>query len=82
MRQLQRTIGREHIRRYAERLLDGRETLRGAEIALGGPDELPLLIYLRRYGDGSLGYRVDDLEEAPWVERDGVGFRDFVMRRA
>jgi Family of unknown function (DUF5716) len=82
LRQLRRTIGREHIRRYAARLLAERETLRGAEIAVAGPDELPLLIYLRRYGDGSLGYRVEDITDAPWVEHDGIGFRDFVLRRA
>lgn len=82
LRQLTRAIGRERVRRYAEKLLEGREQLRAAEITLTSVDELPLLIYLRQYGDGSLGYRVEELEDAPWVERDGVGFRDFMVRRA
>lgn len=80
--QLTRSIGRERIRRYAQALLDGRESLRAAEIALAGAEELPLMIYLRQYGDGTLGYRVEDVEGAGWVERDGVGFRDFVVRKA
>jgi hypothetical protein len=41
-----------------------------------------LLIYLRNYGDGSLGYHVEETPNAEWIERDGVGFRDFVLRRA
>jgi hypothetical protein len=81
LRQLTRAIGRERIRRYAETLLEGRERLRASEIALASVDELPLVIYLRQYGDGSLGYVAEEVEDAPWVERDGVGFRDFVVRR-
>jgi hypothetical protein len=41
-----------------------------------------MLIYLRLYGeDGSLGYTVEELADAPWIERAGVGFRDFRIRR-
>jgi len=79
--QLTRAIGRDRVRRYAEALLEGREQLRAAEIPLAGAEELPLVIYLRQYGDGSLGYVAEEAGEAAWVERDGVGFRDFVLRR-
>ncbi|NTU81798.1 MAG: hypothetical protein HGA45_20885 [Chloroflexales bacterium] len=82
LRQLTRAIGRDRVRRYAEALLDGRERLRAAEIPLAGAEELPLVIYLRQYGDGSLGYVVEEVDDAAWVERDGVGFRDFIVRRA
>lgn len=82
LRQLTRAIGRDRIRRYAAALLEGRERLRAAEIQLESVDELPLVIYLRQYGDGTLGYVVEEVDGAEWVERDGVGFRDFVVRRA
>ncbi|MFV9507657.1 MAG: Wadjet anti-phage system protein JetA family protein [Oscillochloridaceae bacterium umkhey_bin13] len=81
LRQLTRSIGRERIRRFAAELLAERSELRAAEIALASGEELPLVIYVRHYGDGSLGYQVEELRDAPWVERDGVGFRDFIIRR-
>lgn len=82
LQQLTRAIGRDRVRHYAEALLAGRDQLRAAEIELSGAEELPMMIYLRNYGDGSLGYVIEELADAPWVERDGVGFRDFVLRRA
>lgn len=82
LRQLTRAISRERVRRFACEALRDREEIRGAEISLSGPDDLPLLIYLRVYGDGSLGYCVEDLPGAAWVELDGIGFRDFVLRPA
>jgi len=82
LHQLTRAIGRDRVKRYAATLLDGREQRRAAEITLAGADELPLMIYLRQYGvDGSLGYVVEEVPDAIWVERDGVGFRDFLLRR-
>lgn len=78
---LARSIGRDRVRRFAAELLRDREEMRGGEIKLEGTDDLPLLIYLRNYGDGSLGYRVEETADAEWIERDGVGFRDFVLRR-
>lgn len=78
---LARSIGRDRVRRFAAELLRDREEMRGGEIHLEGPDDLPLLIYLRNYGDGSLGYRVEENADAGWVERDGVGFRDFVLKK-
>jgi hypothetical protein len=80
LQQLNRAVSRERLRRFAAELLGERDEMRGAEINITGPDDLPLLIYLRNYGDGSLGYTVEDLPEAAWIERDGVGFRDFVLK--
>ncbi len=79
--QMNRAISRERVRRYAQELLAGHSERHGSEIALGGPDDLPLLIYLRSYGDGSLGYTLEQSADAAWIERDGVGFRDFVLRK-
>lgn len=81
MQQLNRAIGHERVRRYAFELLRDREEMRGNEIHFDGPEDLALLIYLRYYGDGSLGYEVEETVEEDWIERDGVGFRDFVLKR-
>lgn len=56
--------------------------MRGAELNFSGPDELPLLIYLRAYGDGSLGYVVEDKDEGKWVKRDDIGYRDFLLSKS
>jgi hypothetical protein len=82
LRQLTRSVSRERVRRLAADLLGERGEVRAAETALDGPASLPLLIYLRQYGDGALGYRVEDVPDGQWVERDGVGFRDFWIRKA
>jgi hypothetical protein len=79
LQQMNRAISRERVRRYAATLLQGRAEMPAADIPLNGPDDLPLLIYLRSYGDGSLGYRIE--EQPDWIERAGVGFRSFVLRR-
>src|SRR5262249_40117549 len=82
LRALARAISRDRVQRFAAELLRGGDGVRGREIHLEGPDDLPLLIYLRNYGDGSLGYRVEESENAEWIERDGIGFRDFVIRKS
>ena len=82
MRSLARAISRNRVRRFPAELLRHSDEVRGGEIHLKGPDDLPLLIYLRNYGDGSLGYRVEESEDAERIERDGVGFRDFVIRKS
>jgi hypothetical protein len=82
LEQLNRSIGRERVRRFAAELLRGRAELRVGDIPFEGPETLPLLIYLRSYGDGALGYRVEELPDGVWIERDGIGFRDFLLRRA
>jgi len=82
LRQMQRAVSRKQVRRWVDTLLYDRESLRGADIPLEGPEQLPLLIYLRAYGqDGALGYRIEEVNGGGWIEREGVGFRDFVIRR-
>jgi hypothetical protein len=79
-RQLNRPVSRERVRRLAQSILRDRAEVRAAEVALASPQALALLIFLRAYGDGSLGYHVEELEEFTWVEAGGVGFRDFVVK--
>lgn len=80
LRSLGRSISREHVRRYAAKLLGERDEVYVGALAFDGPENLPLLIYLRQYGDGSLGYRTEDAS-GNWIERDGIGFRDFRLRK-
>jgi hypothetical protein len=82
LQQMNRAISRERVRRYADSLLRDRDELPADELPLDGPDDLPLLIYLRSYGDGSLGYQIEEQPDGGWIERAGVGFRAFVLRRA
>jgi hypothetical protein len=79
LRQLDRAVSRDKIQRFARRLLHDRPHLRAAEIHLHSPDDLPLLIYLRAYGDGALGYRVEPTDD--WIESDGFAFHDFRITR-
>jgi hypothetical protein len=81
-RQLRRAITHDRIRRFAADLLRDQPRRRATEIPLPDADHLAMLIYLRAYGDGSLGYKITDLPEGPFVERDGFGFRDFVITRS
>lgn len=78
---MNRAVSRERVRRYAASLLRDRDELPAAQLPLTGPDDLPLLIYLRTYGDGSLGYQIEEQPDGDWIERAGVGFRSFVLRR-
>jgi Family of unknown function (DUF5716) len=78
---MSRAISRDRVRRFAADLLSACAEMRGGEIHLKGPDDLPLLIYLRNYGDGSLGYQVEEIADPEWIERDEVGYRDFILRR-
>ncbi len=81
LQQMNRAVSRERVRRYVEQLLHDRDELPAAEIPLCEPDDLPLLIYMRAYGDGSLGYRVEEQPDGGWIEHDQIGFRAFVLRR-
>jgi hypothetical protein len=82
LQQMNRAISRERVRRYAASLLHECDELPAADIPLHGPDDLPLLIYLRTYGDGSLGYHIEEQPDGAWIEHAGLGFRAFVLRRA
>lgn len=79
---LLRAWGRARVRRYALELLSERDSLMSDEIPLSGPEDLPFVIYLRAYGDGSLGYFADDIEDGAWTERAGIGFRAFTLRKS
>jgi hypothetical protein len=84
LEQLTRAVSRTRVRMYAEELLAGRDEIAAVDIPIDGPADLPLLIYLRAYGDGTLGYKVENPpaeEQAVWIERDGVGMRNFLLRR-
>ncbi|PDW03329.1 Wadjet anti-phage system protein JetA family protein [Candidatus Viridilinea mediisalina] len=81
LQQLRRSVSRERIRHYAAQLLGEADMVHVGTQPLDHPDNLAMLIYLRQYGDGSLGYRSEDTPEGTWIERDGIGFRDFVIRR-
>lgn len=81
LEQLNRSISRERVRRYAAQLLGDQDEVRVGALALEGPESLPLLIYLRQYGGGALGYRAEETPDGGWVERGGIGFRDFVIRK-
>ncbi|HET9223537.1 MAG TPA: Wadjet anti-phage system protein JetA family protein [Roseiflexaceae bacterium] len=77
---LNRSVSRERVRRYAAELLREQDEVRVGALWMGGPESLPLLIYLRQYGDGSLGYRAEEAA-GDWIEHDGIGFRDFIIRK-
>lgn len=84
LEQLTRAVSRTRVRIYAEELLNGRDNITAADIPINGPEDLPLLIYLRAYGDGTLGYVVespDDTSDHTWIEREGVGIRNFLLRK-
>ena len=73
---------RPQIRLFARNLLQGRDKLHAAELPVTDPAvDLPRLMLLWAYGDGSLGYRVQEIPEAAWIERVefGIGFRNFLI---
>lgn len=79
--QLNRSVSRERVRRFAAQLLAEQAKVRISTVVKLENDMLPLLIYLRQYGDGSLGYKLQEDQEAAWVEAEGIGFRDFSISR-
>jgi hypothetical protein len=79
--QLRQSVSRDRIRRFAATLLQEQETIYATSIPVTGAETLPMIIYLRAYGDGALGYKIEELEEPHWVEQDGIAYRDFVIRR-
>ncbi len=80
--QMLRSISREQVRAYAHKLLRDREERRADDFPLAGPDDLPMLIYLRAYGNGSLGYIVEELPDADKVQGNEIEFRNFLIRCA
>lgn len=81
LQQLNRAVSREHVRRFVRTLLEQRDEITSDKIPITGAEDIPLLIYLREYGNGSLGYRIEMDAEATWVERNGIGFRKFTLKK-
>lgn len=79
--QLQRVISRDRVRKFAQEFLAGQQERRGEELNLEHANDLPLLIYLRAYGDGGLGYVMETDAEGAWVEHGEIAFRDFVLKK-
>jgi hypothetical protein len=79
-RQLSRAISHKRIERYAREQLGDRAEMHAVEIPLSDPEQLALLIYLRAYGDGTLGYRVEELSDSPLIEHGGFAFHDFIIK--
>jgi len=79
-RQLSRAISHKRIERYAREQLGDRAEMHATEIPLSDPEQLALLIYLRAYGDGTLGYRVEELSDSPLIEHGGFAFHDFIIK--
>ena len=79
--QMLRSISREQVRTYAHKLLRDCEERFANDFSIDGPEDLPMLMYLRAYGNGSLGYRVIQLPEANKVVINDVEFRNFLIRR-
>lgn len=79
--QMLRSISREQVRTYAQKLLRDCDERRADDFPLTGPDDLSMLIYLRAYGNGSLGYIVEELPDPDKVRGNEIEFRDFLIRR-
>ena len=79
--QFSRVISREQVRRFANKLLGESNERLAEDIPLLGPEHLPLLMYLRVYGDGSLGYIIEEPENSKKIERNDIVFRNFRICR-
>jgi hypothetical protein len=79
--QMFRAVSRARVRKFAEDLLQGRDERCADDFPLVGVEDLPLLIYLKVYGNGSLGYVFEAIENAEKIERNNIGFRNFRIRR-
>ena len=77
LREMERAITRGRIRELAAAWLADRPRRAATDLPLAEAEDLPLLMYIRAYGDGSLGYRVEEGEER--VEHGGFAFRQFYL---
>jgi len=78
-RELERAITRNRIRALAKQWLADQPRRAASQLPLSQPDDLPLLMYVRAYGDGTLGYHIE--EDDDWVEQGGFAFREFHLVR-
>lgn len=79
---LLRALSPERVKAFADKLLALKDPIRASEIPLSGPEELPMLIYLRVHGSGRNGYRATTILPHEWIRVHDVGFRDFLLTRA
>jgi hypothetical protein len=79
--QLGNAIGKNRVRELADMLLDasGKQRIRASELNIGTPDQLAMIMSLRAYGDGSLGYLARDVTPRMWVRKTDIGFFDFYI---
>ncbi len=67
----------DRIRRLAQTFLNGKAFVRAADLVVAGQADLALLIQLRLHSTGAYGYVIED---QPWVELNGLVFRDFLLK--
>ena len=77
--ELERAITRNRIRALAKQWLADQPRRAASQLPLSQAEDLPLLMYVRAYGDGSLGYVIEEGED--WVEQGGFAFREFHLVR-
>ena len=80
--QMFRAVSRVRVKNFAHDLLREQDERYAKDFPISHVDDLPLLIYLKVYGDGSLGYIFEHLEDAEKIERGSIGFRNFRIRRS
>ncbi len=79
--QMQQRITEERVADMVRQLLNGRDEVSSAEIPLASPEDLPLVIFVREFGKrGDADYKVEEEPDAPWIEMNGVGFREFRIK--
>lgn len=81
LEQMFRAVSRTRVRKLAEDLLCDYDERCASDFPFSGAEDLPLLIYLKVYGDGTLGYVAEELEKAEKIERNDIGFHNFRIRR-
>ncbi len=79
--QMQQKLTQERVRQVVGGLLDGRKEVNAEQLPVAGPEDLALVILVRELGrEGKFGYVVDELPDARWLEKQGVGFWEFRIR--
>ncbi len=80
-KQLLRSMGKHRMAQLVDMLLGDKKTKRASEIPLDSAEQIALLVYLRSHGDGTVGYKVQDLQPRTWITRGEIGFFDFEIER-
>lgn len=80
-KQLLRSMGKHRVAQLVDMLLGDATLRRASELPLESAEQIALLIYLRSHGDGSLGYKVRDVQPRLWITRGEIGFYDFFIEQ-